>query len=160
MEEIYQKALKTSLTFIRFRPRSIGEVRDKLLSKGFSPSIAQDVIEFLQENSWLDDARFAQEWVSSRVNSHFLGPYRIRTELSIKRIDPALIESCLNETYQERPLAEWACAWLANKYRNRIDILQSIDKQKLTAQLIRNGYSSQDALRALEIFWEWYRQEE
>ncbi len=160
MNTDYEKALKICLNFIKFRPRSTGEVRQKLLSKGITIAVINDVLPFLQENHWLDDELFCREWIQSRLTSKVYGPFRVRQELLQKNLDKDLIESELSQAYAALPMEVWACSCLKNKYRSRLEELPELDPEKLKEQLVRLGYSYRDAQRALEIFPEWIKNEE
>ncbi len=148
LEQEYEKALKIALQFIKFRPRSKGEVRKKLITKQVKNTTINDVLSYLEELRWINDEDFTRLWVSTRLHSKYIGPYRIKQELLLKEIDVFMIEESIEEHYSELPLEQWALSFLKNKYRERI---QDIDEDKLVKALIRNGYDYNTAKSAIQL---------
>jgi len=54
-----QNALKIALHFLKFRPRTVFEIRQKLRSKKCEGREIEKVISVLKKNQLLDDKNFA-----------------------------------------------------------------------------------------------------
>jgi len=126
-------ALSTALHFLKFRPRSVFEVEQKLKQKGVIKSEIEKVISVLKKNNLLDDLEFAKMWVRDRNLLKPTGSYVLKMELRKLGIADGIIEEVLMAQTDE-PLARKA---LEMKYRER-----NIDYHKKAAFLQRRGFST------------------
>lgn len=121
-------------------------MRERLSCKGFDSDVVDDVMVRLDRAGLLDDADFAVEWVRSRHTNSGRGRVALRHELTLKGVDPELIESALAaiDTDSER----CAAAELVDRKltvgvveRSRADRAER-DKQfrRLVGMLVRRGY--------------------
>jgi len=125
--------LKIALHFLKFRPRSVFEVEQKLKSKRVKEREINKVISVLKKNKLLDDQEFAKMWVRDRNLLKPTGKYLLKLELRKLGIKDEIIEEVLMAQTDE-PLAKRA---LEMKYRER-----EIDYQKKAAFLQRRGFST------------------
>lgn len=86
MDEIYHQGLK----LLRRRDFTVAQLREKLAVK-FS-EVPEEVIERLQKKRFLDDARFADNFIAKRRDFH---PDFVREELLNSGVSPAIVESAL-----------------------------------------------------------------
>lgn len=105
------KGLKIALHYIKFRPRSILEVKEKLRQRKISQPTIEKIIEKLQAEKILDEALFAKLWVESRMNIKPMGKQLLTFELIKKglereMIDSALIAAGYDENQQAKEAAE------------------------------------------------------
>ena len=82
------------------------DIRQKLLRKGMSSSQTADLLRRLEEQRFIDDARFARAFASDKVRFSAWGKMKIRMALRQKRISSADIDSAL-EAVEE---ADYAAA--------------------------------------------------
>lgn len=143
-------AFKKIERLVKVRDRSIREVRERLIKDGFSESISDQAIERAIRCSYLDDHRFADVLVRSRLNAG-KGLAGIIRELRSHNIDP------------ETQLPDFPDAYLSTRVSQRDAALSLLcrkpphAKNKLQAaygKLIRAGYTSQVAS---EVAREWYQ---
>lgn len=87
--------LDAAARFLEARPRSVGEVRRRLLTAGYTEVLVEGAIARLVDLGILDDEAFARAWVESRDRAHPRGVRALRGELRLKGLDPATIESVL-----------------------------------------------------------------
>lgn len=125
--------LLTALHFLKFRPRSVFEIEQKLRTKKISEEEIDKVISVLKKNKLLDDEKFAKMWVESRNNLRPSGSYVLKMELRRFGISDDIIEDILTPQRDE-VLAKKA---LENKSR-----LRNADFQKKAAFLARRGFST------------------
>jgi regulatory protein len=124
--------------FLKFRPRSVKELKDKLASKEFTPGVIGKVIDEFLDNGLLNDEEFARTWAESRVVSKKFGTRKVLSELAQKGISRDILsdtEEYLNSKYSE---SENASELLERKFRGKA---AGIDKKKLVGFLVRNGYT-------------------
>ena len=83
----YDQAKSYALYLLSYRARSQQEIRDRLLKKGYSNDIVNQVICQLSELNYLNDSRFAELWVQSRIKNNQRGRFLIIKELADKGIN-------------------------------------------------------------------------
>jgi regulatory protein len=128
--------------FLKFRPRSVKEIREKLASKDYTRSVTDTVVAELLENGLLNDEEFARAWAESRVLSKKLGTRKVLNELAQKGVSRDILaktEEYLNSKYDESANAR---ELLDRKFRGNA---ANTDKKKLVGFLVRNGYTFSQA---------------
>ena len=78
------------------REHSCQELMAKLVSKGWSESIAQEVVQALADEHMVSDERFAESLLQTRRQRGY-GPVRIQHELSQKGVADSIIESIMDQ---------------------------------------------------------------
>ena len=141
LSEEKRKAKEYGLNLLSFRGRSIGEMRQRLEERGFEEEIVDSVVKKLKEMEFLDDLKFAREWVRSRMEGSPKGSYGLRLELQEKKVSDVIIHAVLeeySEKYDEREVARTLAMKrmrvLANKERGVI-------QGRLADFLARRGFS-------------------
>ncbi|MGH2348478.1 MAG: RecX family transcriptional regulator, partial [bacterium] len=90
----------------------------------------------------LDDRRFARLWIESRLAGGRSGPHRLRAELRLKGIDPAIIEETLGAVLPAQAEAQLA-AEAADRYLARRQSLPAeVRVRRLMGLLQRRGFST------------------
>ena len=125
--------LKIALHFLKFRPRSVFEVEQKLKTKKISEGEIKKVITVLKRNKLLDDAEFAKMWVRDRNLLKPTGTFLLKLELRKLGLPAGDIENALADQDDES-LARKA---IEMKYRER-----DIEYEKKANFLMRRGFST------------------
>lgn len=147
VEEAYQRSLK----LLNFRARSEQEIRTRLLKYGFDEIVIEQVIVRLTEKGYVNDQRFAEDWVENRTTFRPRGRKLLRLELQRKSLGKEQIESVMNALPDEEEIARKA----ARKYSARLKGLdEQIFKKKLYGFLIRRGFQYEDFKLIMEEMWE------
>jgi SOS response regulatory protein OraA/RecX len=134
MDEIYRYAL----TLLKTRDYTVSQLSQKLEAKfGEAPL---EVIQQLQRKKFLNDRRFAENYVEKRKRR---GVAQIREELAARGVPSEITEEILSET--EWPSLHEAVAAKMNDWRLRPP-LQTRDAARLFRALFRLGYD-EDAIR-------------
>jgi regulatory protein len=89
--------LEAAARFLEARPRSVAEVRRRLVGAGYRADLVEGAIERMTELGMLDDAAFARAWVESRDRARPRGERAIREELRLKGIDRATVDAVIGE---------------------------------------------------------------
>lgn len=121
-------AKNSALKFLSFRNRSVKEVRDYLVKKKFAPAEIAETIDNLIELKFLNDEKFAEEWVEIRTRIKPSGPIKLKFELRQKGIDEEIIKKVTKLDYS--PIIKA----LALRYSHK-------DRQKMTGFLGRRGFT-------------------
>ena len=143
------------MRLLRFRPRSVKEMAQRLKQKGHRGFIIARAIDELENNKLLDDAAFANLWISDRISLKPAGKSLIVRELKSKGIDDATIDAAFGEyegVFDEyetaKPLAERRLARLKGTEKEKA-------QRKLFDFLKRRGFSQNTIWRVLkELFKE------
>ncbi|MBI2334805.1 regulatory protein RecX [Candidatus Daviesbacteria bacterium] len=136
---------------LSFRDRSEKEIRDYLKNKTSKP---EQIINQLKEQGYIDDEKFAREWVESRRRSKHKGIRAIKAELWQKGIDKEIIEEvtgveCLESS--EEQIAEKALEKKAKAWQK----LESMEfRKKATDFLMRKGFEYSVAKAVVDNFLE------
>lgn len=125
--------IKIALQFLKFRPRTVFEVEEKLKSKGVSTEEIKKVIGALKQNELLNDEKFAKMYVRDRNLLKPTGNYLLKLELKKLGLSEKDIEGAL-EGQEEEELARQALDSKA-RYRNA-------DFQKQAQFLARRGFAT------------------
>lgn len=142
VEEENKKAERAAYYYLGFRPRTIKEMQNYLLTKGYEAEIVQRIINKLIAERYLDDEEFARQWVAERLRLKQKGPFVLREELRQKGVEQSLIEKALGFLEDEEQLE--ACLRIAQKKWNQLKNKEAetfVQRQKLMIYLQRKGYS-------------------
>ena len=122
-----------------YQERCVKDVRDKLKTFEISEEEKTKIFDYLIDNRFVNDERFAKSFVRGKVNQSGWGVNKIRFHLIQKGIDKDIIEEALGQTDEEA-------------YRQRlIDILKTKaktvkaandfeKKRKLAAYAMQKGF--------------------
>ncbi len=106
--------MSTALRLISYRPRSVAELREKLLAKGFEGVEVEKAVEELCEAGYLDDEKFAALLAGSRVRNKFWGPAKIIFELNRKGVSKEIVRKTVvrDQGAEEATALEALTRWL------------------------------------------------
>ena len=125
--------------YCAYQERCVKDVRDKLKTFDIPQTEKNKILDYLLDNRFVNDERFAKSFVRGKVNRSGWGVNKIRFHLMQKGIDKELIEEALGQTDEE-------------VYRQRlIDILKTKSKtikadsdfekkRKLAAYAMQKGF--------------------
>jgi len=150
--ETYHRALNAALHFLSYRPRSEGEIRQRLRKSSTSDEVIDRVIQQLRDWRYVDDADFAQRWVENRTLHRPRGSRLLAQELRAKGVDSAVVDQALDDA----DLDESAKALeIARKRWGQIQGLDAaVRERRLIGFLQRRGFdfaSIRYALDALHV---------
>lgn len=144
----YPPALDRAVRMLAERSCSRREIERKLTLARFDPDVTDLVLFKLEKENLLNDREFAVQWVHSRSRKY--GASRIRQELRTKGIDGDIASEILEDLSEEEQLCQ-AVALAVKKIRSLQSSCEEKKwKQRITAFLVRRGYSWDLALKAFE----------
>jgi len=145
------KELNRQMRSIARRSRTVAEIRQRLCDKDYTAEEIEEIIASLLQFKFLDDSRYAEEYVRSRSSMGY-GSYRIRLELSNKGCPEPTVDTALAEYEQEVPQSEL----LKEVIDRRIRIKGEPRDQKTLKQLFdycaRRGFD-QELIRGKLSIW-------
>jgi regulatory protein len=132
------------LRLLEAKPRTVGELRDRLCDRGIPQDVADEIVGRYLEVGLLDDRAYARLWVESRVRARGLGVAALRRELRGRKVPDDIITEVLGGLDGED-----ARAAAVQRVRGRVSRcrlpLSGKDERRLIAFLMRRGHSTEDA---------------
>jgi regulatory protein len=135
-----EKARAYAFLLLKYRLRSKRELGERLRRKKFPEQVIEQLIGSLEAKGYLNDSAFTKAWIASRAGQRF-GSRRIRQELRLKGVDPALIEEGLREMNEAQPESETIRALAEEKFRKLKDLDPQTAKRRIYAYFLRRGFS-------------------
>lgn len=138
----YERTLERAYRLLSFKPRSVAEMRARLLEKEWTDSPTVDrVITRLQELDYLNDEQFAASLANSRLAVKPVGRVRLRRDLQRKKLSSQTVETALDEAYEERGEEQLIEQALAKRLRLKGAPKTPEEAKKLFDYLMRRGFS-------------------
>jgi regulatory protein len=131
------------------RARSRAELRQKLADRLVPDEIAESLLDRFEEVGLVDDAAFANAWVSSRQVGKGLAPRALAQELRRKGIDDEVARQALDQVGLDDQL-EAARLLVRRKSRAVARLDTTTATRRLVAMLARKGYGSGLAYRVVK----------
>jgi len=91
-----KEALDRALRFLEYRPRSSGEIRERMRKWGYGNRVSSKVIDYLQARGLVDDREFARLFMEELIEKQF-GFYRVREKLFAKRLAKDVVEEVMSD---------------------------------------------------------------
>lgn len=146
-----EKALSIAYRYLAFRPRTVEEVRKKLMSKAekylFTPQEIEAVLELLTDQGYLNDLEFIKSFVASR---NLLKPKSQRM-LTLELRKAGVAQEDIESYFSESPTneEEYALKALKKKMKSLASIADEKKRfSKAISFLQRRGFPFDVAKRA------------
>ena len=122
--------------YCAFQERCITEVKTKLSRMNVPQEYWEPLLNHLKQNGFVNEERFAELFVRSKIRQKGWGPVKIKMELRKKSIADELIDRYLSE-FQTEDQDELLIGWL----RKKLKTIQKDEPLKQREKLIRFGIS-------------------
>ncbi len=137
-----QKTFDRAVNLLTYKPRSIDELRTRLLEKDWTNQmIVDEVIEKLKYYGYLDDAQFARSFAESQIRQKPLGKMALKMKLTQKKLDKETIDATLEKILEETPEDEIIDRAIARRVRLKGKPENRDDAKKFYDYLLRQGFS-------------------
>jgi regulatory protein len=144
----YEKLMERAFRLLSYKPRSIEELRGRLLEKDGADEEAVDhVIARLAELGYLNDEQFAILFATSRLTTKPLGPTRLRRDLQRKKLPAQTVENTIEEAYSMQSEEELIDRAIDKRIRLRGRPSTRQESKKLFDYLLRRGFNYDLVLR-------------
>lgn len=127
--------------YCAYQERCVKEVTDKLRTFELSEKEQEDILNYLIDNRFVDNERFAKAFVRGKVNQSGWGINKIRFHLIQKGIDKELIDASLR-TYDEEMYRQRLVEVLQAKAKTVKASSDFEKKRKLAAYAIQRGFEA------------------
>lgn len=144
-----KECLKKCGALLARRDYTCARLREKLLSGGYEEEIADWALERLKEAHYIDDERYARNFIQAHWGDR--SKLRIRTDLEDRGVPSDILSEVLREESEEKG-AEAEIRQIIKLMEKRRFDPQSAEweeKRKMQAYLYRKGYMSSSVRAAM-----------
>lgn len=126
------------------------ELSRKLITWGINAGDRRSILDYLKENRYVDEERYARSYTNDKARFSGWGPLKIRMELVKRRINSKMIQAALDQVEEK--------IWKESLLRNTIKKAKELDltgensrenKQKLLRFLIGRGFPTNLSIKAV-----------
>ncbi len=137
-----QMTMNRAVRLLAAKPRSVEELRQRLLEKEWTISaIVDEVLEKLKEYNYLDDDQFAKSFASAKLREKPLGKRRLQQTLSQKKLDKETVAQAIENVYEDTPEDEVIERAIKKRLRSKGKPETREDSKKFYDYLMRQGFS-------------------
>jgi regulatory protein len=137
-----ERTLQRAVKLLAAKPRSVAELRERLLEKEWTDEAAVDAaLARLAEYGYLDDERFAFGFASYRVKMKPVGRQRLARDLQLKKVPRETADAALDLVYEETPEEKLIDEAIAKRTRLRGRPTTRQETKSLFDHLLRRGFS-------------------
>ncbi|HVF57184.1 MAG TPA: regulatory protein RecX, partial [Pyrinomonadaceae bacterium] len=141
-EKARVRTLQRAAKLLAAKPRSVAELRERLLEKEWTNEEAVDAaLAKLMEYGYLDDERFAFGFASYRVRQKPVGRQRLARDLQMKKVPRETADEALDLVYAETPEEELVSRAIEKRTRLRGRPTTRQETKSLFDHLLRLGFS-------------------
>lgn len=151
--DLYDKYLNNTIHLLKFRGRSEKEIRDHLQSKKAPLEIIEKIITYCKDLKFIDDEKFAVDWVRSRLTYRLKSKKIIKLELIKKGIEPEIIEKVLGDSGKNENAntdLDLAKKLVQHRLSRYINLPRQEIYQKLGGFLSRRGFDWETIKQAID----------
>jgi regulatory protein len=139
-EQVRARAFQRAVKLLAAKPRSVAELRERLLDRYSNKAIVETVIARLREYGYLDDERYALGYASSQVRQQPVGRRRLQQGLQLKKVDRAVAEEALDQVFAETSEDELIDRAIEKRVRLRGRPKTRAEAKSLFDYLLRQGF--------------------
>ncbi len=141
-ERARTRTLQRAVKLLAAKPRSVAELRERLLEKEWTNEEAADyAIAKLSEYGYLNDEQFAHGYATARIRQKPVGRQKLARDLQMKKIDRELAEQTLEKVFDETPETELIDRAIEKRTRLRGRPTTRQETKSLFDHLLRRGFS-------------------
>jgi len=141
VERSREKTMNRAVKLLAAKPRSIGELRERLLEKLWTnEDIVDRVIEKLKEYKYLDDEHYARELAVSKLRQKPQGKRRLQRSMSQKKLDRETVETAIAEAFDKMPEGDLIDIAIEKRVRLKGVPKTREDTKKFYDHLLRQGF--------------------
>lgn len=140
-EKARERTMNRAGKLLAAKPRSVGELRERLLEKNWTNSeIVDRVIAKLEEYGYLDDEKFAAELALSKLRQRPQGKRRLQQSMSQKKLDRDIVENALESAFEKMPETDLIDKAIEKRLRLKRKPETREDVKKFYDHLLRQGF--------------------
>ncbi len=129
-EQARARAFQRAVKLLAAKPRSIAELRERLLERCSSKPVVETVIARLREYGYL----------SAKLRQQPIGRRRLKQDLRMKKVDSTLADEALEQVFAETPEEELIDRAVEKRIRLRGRPKTRAEAKSLFDYLLRQGF--------------------
>ncbi len=139
----YDHAWQYALFLLNLSMRTVSEVEQKMVKRGYGKKVVIQVINNLKEDKFLDDDNYAEVFINSMKNYKTWGRFMMKKKMLEKKLPASLIEQKLSELVTDEDELEIAKRFVSKQINDSkaLKKLDYQDKQKLMRKLMSRGFA-------------------
>ncbi len=142
LEKARKRTFDRAVNLLTFKPRSIKELRERLLEKDWTnASVVDDVIKTLETYGYLNDAQFAKNFAASKLRQKPVGKHVLRQKLFQKKLDKETIDDAIEKAFEATPEEEIINLSIEKRLRLKGRPETREEAKKFYDFLLRQGFS-------------------
>jgi regulatory protein len=141
VEKARERTMNRAVKLLAAKPRSVGELRERLLEKNWTnEAIVDRVIAKLEEYKYLDDQQFAADLASSRLRQRPQGKRKLLQSMSRKKLSKENVDAAIKSAFEKLPETELIDKAIEKRLRLKGKPETLEDKKKFFDHLLRQGF--------------------
>jgi regulatory protein len=149
IEKMTRQAKNVAFYWVDQADKSRHELFTKIKNKGITDEIANEVLDSLEEKDYINDQRFAENFVYSKQTYDKLGKRAIGFKLKSKGVAQHIIDNVLMEIVEDDE-EEAARDIIERKLMSTANLDPQKRLTRLASLLVRKGYSTSMAFRVVK----------
>ena len=136
-----ERTMNRAIRLLAAKPRSIAEIRERLLEKTWTDAAIVDVvIAKLKDYSYLDDDQYARDLALSKLRQKPQGRRRLEQRLSQKKLDRMTLDTAITAAYEVMPESDLIDVAIEKRVRLKGTPHTHDERKKFTEHLLRSGF--------------------
>ena len=141
VEKARERTMNRAVKLLAAKPRSVGELRERLLEKNWTnEAIVDRVIAKLEEYKYLDDQQFAADLASSKLRQRPQGKRKLLQSMSRKKLSKENVDAAIKSAFERLPETELIDKAIEKRLRIKGKPETLEDKKKFFDHLLRQGF--------------------
>lgn len=141
VEKARERTMNRAVKLLAAKPRSIGELRERLLEKMWTNAeIVNAVIIKLEEYGYLDDRKYAADLALSKLRQKPQGKRRLQQAMSQKKLDHETLDGAIQSAFEKMPETELIDRAIEKRLRMKGRPETRDDTKKFYDYLLRQGF--------------------
>ncbi len=142
VEKSRQKTFDRAVNLLAYKPRSVVELRTRLLEKEWTNSaIVEEVIVKLESYGYLNDAIFAKNLAAAQIRQKPIGKRVLQQKLAMKKLDKETVAEAIEKAFEDTPESEIIDRAIEKRLRIKGKPTERADVKKFYDFLLRQGFS-------------------
>jgi regulatory protein len=141
VEKARERTMNRAVKLLAAKPRSIGELRERLLEKAWTnEEIVDRVIGKLEEYGYLDDQKYASDLALSKLRQKPQGKRRLQQSMSQKKLDRETMDGAIQSAFEMMPETDLIDRAIEKRLRLKGRPETRDDTKKFYDYLLRQGF--------------------
>jgi regulatory protein len=136
------RTMNRAVRLLAAKPRSVGELRERLLEKSWTNNeVVDGVVEKLEEYKYLNDEQFARDLAVSKLRQQPQGKRRLKHSLSQKKLAAETVDQAIADAFKKLPESELIDLAIEKRIKLKGRPTNRDDMKKFYDYLLRRGFS-------------------